>query len=123
MLLQFNSLGERVVVVAATNRIGDIDQALLRRFERKSYSVSSRFACVLFRSILSLPVSFARHFLSSRQGLSLINLVNLCACTSCRIEVGFLDEEERARLLQLKMKGTAMESEVRSKFGLCFEAM
>mmetsp|Transcript_24825 Transcript_24825/g.36411 ORF Transcript_24825/g.36411 Transcript_24825/m.36411 type:complete len:442 (+) Transcript_24825:1062-2387(+) len=35
MLLQFNSLGEKVVVVAATNRIQDIDAALLRRFERK----------------------------------------------------------------------------------------
>lgn len=35
MLLQFNSLGHGVVVVAATNRIQDIDGALLRRFERK----------------------------------------------------------------------------------------
>ena len=35
MLLQFNSLGDQVVVVAATNRIHDIDPALLRRFERK----------------------------------------------------------------------------------------
>ena len=34
MLLQFNSLGEGVVVVAATNRIQDIDPALFRRFER-----------------------------------------------------------------------------------------
>jgi SpoVK/Ycf46/Vps4 family AAA+-type ATPase len=37
MLLQFNSLGDQVVVVAATNRIHDIDPALLRRFERKVY--------------------------------------------------------------------------------------
>ena len=35
MLLQFNSLGVGVVVLAATNRIQDIDLALLRRFERK----------------------------------------------------------------------------------------
>ena len=60
MLLQFNSLGEGVVVVAATNRIQDIDPALLRRFERK-------------------------------------------------IEVGLLGEDDRAKLLKLKMKGTPME--------------
>jgi SpoVK/Ycf46/Vps4 family AAA+-type ATPase len=35
MLLQFNCLGRGVVVVAATNRMQDIDPALLRRFERK----------------------------------------------------------------------------------------
>jgi len=46
MLLQFNSLGEKVVVVAATNRIQDIDAALLRRFERKSLSLSL-FLCSL----------------------------------------------------------------------------
>ena len=35
MLLQFNSLGDQVVVVGATNRMHDMDPALLRRFERK----------------------------------------------------------------------------------------
>jgi|AntRauMFilla1563_2_1112583.scaffolds.fasta_scaffold14330_1 hypothetical protein len=50
MLLQFNSLGEKVVVVAATNRIQDIDAALLRRFERKSLSLSLSFSAHSKRS-------------------------------------------------------------------------
>ena len=37
LLMQFNALNasHRVIVIAATNRLEDIDPALLRRFERR----------------------------------------------------------------------------------------
>eukprot|EP00960_Hanusia_phi_P021683 642353-Hanusia_phi.AAC.8 len=65
LLLQFNTLktSDRVTVLAATNRIQDIDPALLRRFERK-------------------------------------------------VEIGLLNQNDRARLLLLKLGDTHVASDV-----------